>query len=233
MATVTELLDRGVQLTGLRSSGTERTLALNALQNAYTRTVMESECYIATASYTFAASTNEYSVSAVCGTTPLKIRNMVMVDGGLSRTLHGTSEDQLIGRLRNDNVATGNTYLYAALGTNNLMFYPKPRVGDVVNVYYVPNVPTLVDATSTTAANSEITPTYVPVQWHYDVLLPALVVEMLDKDQRPQDVQFWQSRYVDGMARMKEWSAHFMGDATPAYIDTGNTGVFYEDQRRR
>lgn len=230
MATVTELLDRGVQLTGLRNTGTERILALNALQNAYNRAVLESECYIATATYTFVASTNEYAVSAVCGVTPMKIRNMVMLDGGLSRTLHGTSEDQLINRLRNDNVSSGNTYLYAALGTNNLMFYPKPRVGDVVNVYYVPVPPTLAEASSTAA---EATPSYVPVQWHYDVLLPALVVEMLDKDQRAQDVQFWQSRYIDGMNRMKEWSAHFMGDATPAYIDTGNTGVFYEDQRRR
>jgi hypothetical protein len=162
----------------------------------------------------------------------MKIREVILQQGGgqTLKKLMGVSEGQLIENQKGTTGEGGVPAMYAWLGTNQMLIHPTPSSGDVFKIYYVPVPPTLATATAT---YTETTPSMIPVQFHWDVLLPGMVVEMLDKDQRSKDVQFWNQRFMDGMLRLKEWSASFMGDANPSWVSGSGNSFYWDDQRSR
>lgn len=232
MATATQILDRASMVTGLFSTGNERTLAFQALQNAYVRSLMDSEAVVSSTSASLTAGTNEYTISTLFGVTPLKIRDMILVNGNDYVQLDRVPED----RLFEDDLGpqyNGYPQEYAALGTTKILLYPRPSSGLSLKMYYVPNAPTLIESSATPGAGEEITPSYIPVQFHWDVLYAGLVTELFDKDQRTKDVQFWNQRYLDGLSRLRAWSASFAGDANGSWVKRGRNGIRYPDQRSR
>lgn len=227
MANVSVILDRACQLTGLNSTaaGTERVMALAVLENVYQRVLMETECTVASASYTVAATANDYDVSAVLGTTPLKIRRLQADIGTGVSDLWIVSEDELLSQ-RESLGSPATPFLVAPMGMSKLMFYPNPGVGTVIKSYYVPTPTALTDATSSS-------PSAVPAQFHWDVLLPGVVVDLLAKDQRIGDMQAWNGIYEMGLSRMKEHSASFLGDAYRVGLPNQITSRRFRDERWR
>jgi len=227
MASASAILDRACQLTGLNSTAasTERVMALAVLEDVYQRVVMNTECNVASATYTIAATANDYDVSTVVGATPLKIRRMQVTSGGTITDLFVVSEDQLLGS-RESTTTPGLSFLVAPMGMSKLMFYPNPNVGDVIRTYYVPTPAALTDATSSS-------PTAVPSQFHWDVLLSGVVSDLLAKDQRGSDMIMWEEKHERALSRMKEISESFMGDPYPIALPHLRASRRFSDERGR
>lgn len=230
MATVTELLDRGSKLTGLRTTGTERQLALDALQDAYRRALMDTEASVVFDTYTFVSSADDYTFATMLGEQPLKLSHVTLSDSDGSTPLTQVSFQELLDS-REVDVSTGTPYLYAAVGFEGLAFHPNPAVGQTVTIWYIEDTPALVEADP--SAGEESTPTKIPVQFHYSVLLSGMVIEMLQKDQRAAEWQLWNDRYEKGIARMQEWIGQFGGEANRAYVKKGLRRFRFNDQRSR
>lgn len=227
MASASAIIDRACQLTGLNSaaSSTERVMALDILNNVYYRVVSETESTVASATYTVAATANDYDVSAVVGATPMKIRRIQSVVGGTTNDLTIVSEDEIL-NLREGVASPGITSLVAPMGTTKVMFYPNPNVGTVINTYYVGYPTALTDATSSS-------PTAVPTLYHWDVLLSGMVIDMLAKDQRIGDMQAWNGLYQDGLSRLKQHSASFLGEPYSISLPQQSPWRRYRDERSR
>lgn len=230
MATVTELLDRASRITGLRNTGTERTIALQALQNAYRRVVMDAEATPANASYTFVAKSDTYSLATLCGATPVRLLHVGLQSSGGRMNLEQTSMQELMDYRQTEN-AEGIPCLYATIGFSDIAFYPSPAVGDRLSIWYLADTPTLVE--SGPAAGQESTPSKVPVAFHWDLLLPGMVLEMLDKDQRSKDVDFWAGRYERGLQRFQDHIGQMGGEANRAYVAIAGRRPFLRDERQR
>ena len=104
-------------------------------------------------------------------------------------------------------------------------------MGDVVKIWYLDEVPTLVE--SAPAAGQESTPSKVPALFHWDVLLNGMVIELLNKDQRLSEGQFWEERYAKGLARFVEYIGQMGGEANRAYMSKTLRRYRYNDQRYR
>lgn len=230
MATVTQLLDRASQITGLRATGTERIIALQALQNAYRRAMLDSECDPQLSSYTFVASSDSYSLATVCAATPVRLLHVSMGTSGGRMNLEQAGMQELLD-YREAQEAVGIPCMYATIGFDRIAFYPNPSVGDIVRVWYLADTPTLIE--SAPGAGQESTPSKIPVSFHWDVLLAGCVLEMLDKDQRSNDVSFWSQRYERGLARLVEHIGQMGGDANRYYRSVGSRMPYMRDERIR
>lgn len=232
MATATQILDRASMVTGLFSTGNERTMGFQALQNSYIRAVMDAQVMISTATASLTASTSEYTISSAFGVTPLRITDMTLISGTDIRQLKAMPESWITENDINSQYSAYPEY-FATLGSSKIILFPRPTSGLSLKMYYVPNPPTLIESSATPGAGEEVTPSYIPVQFHWDVLYAGLVTELFDKDQRSKDVQFWQQRYMDGLARLRQWSASFAGEADGTWIPRGNGNILFPDQRSR
>lgn len=230
MATVTQLLDRGCRITGLRTTGTERELALQALQDAYTRAVLDSECSLSTVAYTFVASSDNYDLSTILGEQPLRLYHVSLTTSAGNTPMQQVSFQELLD-IRENNNSPGPSYVYATVGFNDIAFYPNPAVGESIRVWYVDDVPTLHETDN--VAPEETTPSMIPAAFHWSVLLPGMVLEMLDKDQRAAEADMWMRRYERGIARLVEHIGQFGGEANRAYLKKGVARYRYNDQLGR
>lgn len=214
MATVTALLDRASKLTGLRTTGTERALALQALQDAYTRSVMDAECSLTNATYTFIASSDDYSLTTMLAEAPTRLYSVSLGASGSTTPVQQVSLQELLEH-REVGSGVGTPTMYATIGFERIAFYPNPAVGDVANVWFVDSVPTLVE--SGAVAGEETTPSKLPTNFHWAILLPAMVLEMLDKEQRLAESGMWNERYERGIARLQEHIGQMGGQANRAW----------------
>lgn len=230
MATVTEILDRASRVTGLRTSGSERTVALQALQNAYRRAMLESECDPQYVSYTIAASSDDYDLATVLGATPVRLMHVSLGTSGGRMNLQQVSMAELLDNREREEVV-GLPCMYATIGFDRIAFWPNPSVGDTVRFWYLADTPTLVE--SGAGAGEETTPSKVPVSFHWDILLPGTVLELLDKDQRNEEASFWGARYERGIARLMEHIGQMGGEANRAYLGTMGRHAYYRDERIR
>lgn len=209
MPTVTQILDRAAKYTGLRLTGTERALALQALQDAYARSVVDSEIRLVKAEHTFTQGLPEYAIADLVGSQPMKLYHVSMND----KQIHQTSFQEL---LDYRNVGSDFGGHYATIGFTGIGFHPNPNVGDKVTVWFTDPVPTLVEGGPT--AGQQDTPSWIPEHFQWSVLLPATVLEMMDKDQRENESAMWNARYDRAMARLKEWVGQFGGEANRFYL---------------
>lgn len=227
MSNPAEMIGRATQVTGLRSvaGGRERALALDSLNNAYKRVLMDTECAITSNTYTFVAAASSYTLTTVtAGATPMKIYHVAYNSGGGPLGLDQCSYQELLDhRAMEDTV--GTPALYAMRDWRTICFYPNPAIGDTVTVQYV--------ETPTDLADNTVPPSLVPVQFHWDVLFPAMVMDMMLKDQKIEEAKYWQEKYERGIARMQEWIGQFGGNANRMYIGPSTTGSIYNDMRTR
>ena len=230
MATVTQLLDRASRVTGLRTTGSERIVALQALQNAYRRSMMESECDPQYVSYTVPANSDSYTLATILAATPVRLMHVSMGTSGGRMPLQQVSMQELLD-YRESQEAVGIPCMYATIGFDRIAFYPNPSVGDNLRIWYLADTPTLVE--NSPAVGEETTPSKIPIAFHWDVLLPGLVLELLDKDQRNDEASFWGSRYERGIARLMEHIGQMGGDANRAYVGIAGRNVYFRDERVR
>lgn len=230
MATVTELLDRASRITGLRNTGSERVVALQALQNAYRRAMLDSECDPQYVSYTVVSGADSYTLATILGATPVRLLHVSMGSSGGRMNLDQVSMQELLD-YREAQEAVGIPCMYATIGFDRIAFYPNPSAGDTLRIWYLADTPTLIE--SAPGAGQETTPSKIPVAFHWDVLLPGLVLELLDKDQRMEEASFWGNRYEKGIARLQEHIGQMGGDANRAYVAVGGRRPFFKDERIR
>lgn len=230
MATVTQILDRASKVTSLKATGDERTIALQSLQNAYRRAVSDAEIPAVPVSYTFVSAADYYSLSTILGVEAVKLLHVSLQSGGGRMLLDQTGIQELLDN-RNVQEAVGTPCLYATIGFDRIAFYPNPAVGDIVQIWYVADTPTLVETSP--GAGEESTPSKIPTRYHWDVLLAGTVLEMLDKDQRSDDVKFWMQRYENGIIRMKIDMGEMGGDANRYYLSPSEGRTPFRDERSR
>jgi hypothetical protein len=231
VATVTQIADRASQLTGLAATGTERVLTLAAMNNANLRAVMDTEVKLTSGSYVFTTDTTIHTLATMLpNNTPLKLKDITLLSGGYYHNLEKVSYDEVRGNLLTSD-DDGITQMYAMMGVGSVHFWPAPSIGDTAYITYVDTPKELVESGATSA--QETTPTTIPAQWHWDVLLPGTVLQLLDKDQRGKDVEFWLARYGEGIGRMKEWVNTFGGSPPRIYVeDFDNTTNRYSNDTR-
>lgn len=214
MATVTNLADRVCRLTGLQSSGSERTLVLEYLNDAYREAVERSECYPKTSS-SIAVAANASTVTLSSTVTDLnKILNVYFADyNGYSRLkLQPVSHRRMLDLKDRLNSATGVPKFYSVVksgATTTLHLYPSVDSAATMYVDYYATPPTLVE--SSPGAGEESTPTAFPTQFHYRILATAAIAMGLETDQR-KDASPWWDRFEKGIMDLTAWMNELPGD---------------------
>lgn len=269
MANVTQILDRAARITGLRTEGSERELALEALNDAYIDVCMQVQMEQRVYTHNFDNSQSDYDVERheetdFSGVTPpfptlrddeiqlpptLRIVNVVYQDGSNSSfpLLHASDAELL--EYRRGYTAQGFSRMYSMAGTGIMRLWPRPANNDKISITYVPLPPELTEGTDRPPAfwdqavfglsefdddrGAESTPSQVPIQFHWNTLLAGAVVQLLDKDQRMEQVGFWQNRYEAGIEKMMMWHAQYGGDPTPIFDRNRPEFVNYPDQWNR
>lgn len=269
MANVTQILDRAARITGLRTTGTEREIALDALNDVYLDVCMQVMQEQRLFRHTFAESLHEYDIERheeidYTGITPpfptrrddhiqlppiLKIMKVVFEDGSNSAfPLVHVSESEML-EYRRGYTAQGYSRIYSLAGTGILRMWPRPAIGDSITVTFVPLPPELTEGTDRPPAiwdeavwglsewdddrGAESAPRQVPIQFHWSVLLPGVVVQLLDKDQRMEQVNWWQGRYEAGIEKMMMWHAQYGGEPNTVFDRTRPEFINYPDQWNR
>lgn len=238
MATVTQLLNRISNISGLYKTGEERQLALDALNNAYLDTVMRTECAEKIINTAVSAATvnpgsslnNDFVLSSFTGgSAPIKIKSIVVNDANAANyPLLQVSEDELL-EYRRGYEATAYVRLYSIAGSNIIRFWPTPKSEDIMSLTIIPQPPRLVEALP--LAGEETTPSLVPELFHWNVLLPGAMIEAMDKDGDSSRASDWMSRYESGIMRMQEWLNTFGGEPSAVFTPTSTRFVLYPDQR--
>lgn len=202
MASVTNILDRASRITGFQATSTERTDALQYLNDRYKEAVFTAEADGETVDYTFTASSDVYDVSAIA--TDIELIQSIRISGNTrDRKLLQKSLGWIDSR-RTTSEAGGYPRFYAMIGSDEITFFPNPRVDDVITVSYLETPPTLVE--SAPSAGEESTPTAIPASLHRAVLLNGLVADLLLQDQRIEEAEAWERRYEKGVYQLSEWA---------------------------
>lgn len=134
--------------------------------------------------------------------------------------------------------STGYSRIYSISGDGLINLWPRPAVGDTITVNYIPMPPKLSETDNRTPGawdeaiwdlsqwddyrGVESIPSMVPIQFHWNTLLPGVVVQALDKDQRTSDAQLWQARYEAGIAKMHLWAATLGNVEAAPVFDASN-----------
>jgi len=162
----------------------------------------------------------------------LKIRNIIYSQStAASYPLVHVSTNEIL-EYRRGFESTGYTRMYSVSGNGLINLWPRPQAGDRIRIIYVPLPPKLDEIDNRPAGwdtaiwdlseyddvrGVESRPSLIPIQFHWNTLLPGVVVQAFDKDQRVSDVQHWQSRYEAGLAKMHLWMATY-GNVEPAPV---------------
>lgn len=224
---VAALLNRASRRTGMQTTGSERTEALDALNDVYLEAIMDSRLNMNRVSYTMVTALDLYDVSSLIGSIPLGLVGVGRVHtDGRYEAFEVVSHDELT--QNQSRSSGGDTVQVAPLGVSKLMFWPNVSVGDVIRFYYLPAVTALAETGNNDPA------VLVPVQFHQSVLLAGTILQLLDKDQRKSDVEFWGNRYESGKAKMALWAEQFMGESPRMFASTaGRRVTMWPDERRR
>lgn len=226
MATVTNLADRVCRLTGLQSTGTERALILEYLNDVYREAVERSECYPKTsAAISVAASAATVTLSSTI-TDLNKILSVYFTDYSGYQTLK--LKPISMRRLRDEkdklSSVSGVPQYYSLVrsgSTTTMHLYPSPQVAATMYVDYYGMPLTLVE--SAPAATEESTPTAIALQFHYRVLAAGAIALALETDQR-KDSQPWWDRYEKGIADLTAWVNEMVGDGLiEPHFDQGSS----------
>ena len=146
--------------------------------------------------------------------------------------------------------STGYARMYAMSGNSIMRFWPRPVHGDSITVTYTPLPPKLDEVDNRPAGmwdsaiwdlskwddfrGVESTPNLIPIQFHWNTLLAGVVVQAMDKDQRTEDIAFWQARYDAGITKMHLWFATFgNNEASPIFDSASPQFSQWPDQRSR
>lgn len=216
MATVTQLADRVCQNTGLLTTGTERTLVIQALNDAYQRAVEESGCYRVVTTATLTSGQAGYDWSSDLSVSDALRIVSIRVDGSTDDLpLRAVSEAEFR-RLSLGNQSNGTPIVYCQQGTNRVSFYPTPDGALNLDIDYLGEPPVLVE--SGPSAGEESTPSAIPKRFHWDVLAAGAIVQGLNKDQRGADSDRWESRYERGLAALMAWANMFSGEPAPLEV---------------
>jgi hypothetical protein len=163
---------------------------------------------------------------------PLKIKSIVYDEGPGIQPLLQVNET-VIQEFRQGAEAVGPLTYYCIAGASHIKFWPNPSVGDVIKLVYVA-APTDISVPATSAAATAVGLTAVPSHWHWDTLVPGAIVDVLEKEQRLDKVEYWQQRYQTGLARMATWMSDFGGgEPTPVYDGGRVPRPQYPDVRNR
>jgi hypothetical protein len=179
----------------------------------------------------------------------LKIRHIVYRQSTASSyPLIFVSTNELL-EYRRGFESTGYTRMYSIRGQGIVSLWPRPSLDDEIEITYVPLPPKLDEIDNRPAGwdnaiwdlsewddvrGVESTPSLVPIQFHWNTLLPGVVVQAFDKDQRTSDVQFWQTRYEAGLAKMHLWLATYGNvEAAPVFDSVSPRFNQWPDQYSR
>ena len=214
MATVTNIADRVCRLTGLQSTGSERTLVLEYLNDAYREAVERSECYPKTSS-SVSVSADATSTTISGTVTDLgKVHSVYLsgYDGYSYLKLQPVSMRQRLELLHAESSSSGIPRFYAIRysgGTVTLHLYPLPESAATVVLEYNATPLTLVE--SAPGAGQESTPTAIPSVFHYRTIAAGAIAMALETDQR-RDSQPWWDRFERGVMDLTMWVNEFQGD---------------------
>lgn len=167
MATVTQILDRAARYTGLQTTGTERDIALEALNDVYVNTVMETQCEQRKYTHTFTQNTDDHDIERheeldYSGLTPpfptlrddeiqipplLKIMNVVYNDSNATSYPLIHVQDAELLDMRRGFTASGLSRMYSLAGTGIMRLWPAPKAGESITFTYVPYPPELTEGT--------------------------------------------------------------------------------------
>ena len=221
MPTVSAICDRVSHVTGLSTTGTDRTKILSYVQQAYDTSVLEAGAYTATASKSLTSGTADYTI----GTAPLDIDGLLEIralwiddDAVDNIPLRQIPEHEILSLRQGETVSSTPLY-YAVRGTRELLLFPTPGANTTLKVSYLAEPPTLVEATP--GAGEEDTPTAVPGPFHYDVLANKAISLALEYDNRFEEAATFDAKWAVGMDRMLAWVARFGG---PVWGSTGTDG---------
>lgn len=199
MATVTNLANRVCTYTGLATSGAERTLVLEFLNDVYKQSCEYSEIYRTTcAAKTLTAGTWEYTLTAspFSLTDVDRLDRVMLTDSAVTELSLKPMPATFIRDQRSGVSQSNSTPLYYATPyPGRIWFHPPPASGTTVIMDYLATPPTLVE--SAPGAGEESTPSAFKALFHYRVLATGAIAMAMDSDQRDDADRWWQRYYVE------------------------------------
>lgn len=223
MAGASTLLDRICALTGLpTSAGTERTLVLNAAQDAYHRAVEESGCWTGTFSWSLTAGTADYTLGTapISTTDILRIKHMWLTDGSVTNRPVKVATEEEIRHLRHGSSVQGSSYRYAI--QNPLLFlYPTPGTGVTLAGTYVKE--------PTALADNSTAPTAFPARFHYDVIVNGATALVMEYKRQP-EARNYHEQFEKAVSRLTRWAEELAGDSPTGFAEDDWAG--YSSSRR-
>jgi hypothetical protein len=179
----------------------------------------------------------------------LKIKSVVYQEANSSLyPLFHVSEGEIL-EYRRGFEAISYTRMYALAGANMLRLFPSPGRNETLTITYVPMPPLLSETDDRPAAmwdtavfdlsqfgdwqGSETSPSLIPLQFQWNVLLSGAVVQLLEKDQRLDDAMYWRAKYEEGIAKMHLWHNTYGGEPTPIFDKSRPRFVAYPDEYGR
>lgn len=266
---VTQILDIACRYTGKRTTGTEREDMLNILNDVFLDACgmvwQDQRIY----RHRFDVSKNEYDIERheeldFSGVTPpfptlrdddiqippmFKMMNLSYYDGANSSyPLRHVSETEIL-EFRRGYTTPGYSRVYSMAGTGILRLYPRPAVGDTLEITFVPYPPELVEGEDRPPAfwdeavwdlsvydddrGVQSAPRQVPLQFHRNVLLNGTVAQGFDQDADISKVEHWQRRYEAGIEKMMMWHAQYGGEPNTVHNVMNQQFITYPDQYAR
>lgn len=125
--------------------------------------LLQTHCYILTASMTLTPGTGDYTIDP----SILAIDDIYLTSGGANFRVRRLATTDLI-NLRLFQVNSAPIQMYAVNGASMLMVYPTPLQADSLNIYYVPRPTAMANPTDDPSSG-----TYggIPAEFHYGIEL--------------------------------------------------------------
>ena len=217
MATVEALVDRVCQDTGLDNStgaGGERSVALDALNEAYETIAAESGLNIDEGSVSLTEGTYKYDIIGDLSITDREVFNSFWLsDGTATKTpLQRVKMDKM--RRLLEGTLTNSTPIFYAMRGNQLWLSPPPAANTTLFYEYTKTTPELVE--SSASGTQETTPSLFPASFHRKALAKLAVAIVLENYEGREDVAALHRRRADDeIARINAWSVRVGGIEGP------------------
>lgn len=201
MPTVSNIASRVSLFTGLQNTGTEETLILEFMNEAYQQAVEESECYTSITTLSYASDLE--SVDADSATTGIiRIIDVSLSDyNGYSRVmLKPLSRSSYSDEVNLSSGSSGIPRFYSFYNTSSglqVALYPRPSSDATIEIEYVAVPPVLVKTSP--SAGQETTPSAIPSYLHHRVISAGAIAMCFDREQRLDKSQQWWDRFDQGV----------------------------------
>lgn len=178
------------------------------LNEAVTRVLMDTGCYVTSESLTVSSLT---AVSSLGGavvdytmpTEVLEIVDLYLVNSGTNYRLDRVGVPDLVERRRVSLPGNTPAQVYALAGADLLMFWPLPSSSDVLELYYIP-VPTAMSASGDDPSSTTFGG--IPKQLHYAIEFWAESrAASYDDDQSSAQGQRYQQMYTQELSRYRKF----------------------------